>query len=87
MNEILDEVVVDFTNLKGYWQHHGCLLNKNVQTISKNFWVDQYFRHVELSREMWQRIVNRAVRILASGPFGSHLFFGIWNRQLKRDLN
>ncbi|KAJ1357476.1 hypothetical protein KIN20_015636 [Parelaphostrongylus tenuis] len=24
------------------------------------------------SRMMWQNIVNRAVRMLASGPFGSH---------------
>ncbi|KAJ1369394.1 hypothetical protein KIN20_030836 [Parelaphostrongylus tenuis] len=26
------------------------------------------------SREMWQNIVNRAVRMLASGLFGSHFF-------------
>ncbi|KAJ1372037.1 hypothetical protein KIN20_034094 [Parelaphostrongylus tenuis] len=26
------------------------------------------------SREMWQNVVNRAVQILASGPFGSHFF-------------
>ncbi|KAJ1366490.1 hypothetical protein KIN20_027167 [Parelaphostrongylus tenuis] len=24
------------------------------------------------SREMWQRVVNRAVRMLASGPFAMH---------------
>ncbi|KAJ1358730.1 hypothetical protein KIN20_017230 [Parelaphostrongylus tenuis] len=26
------------------------------------------------SRSMWQSIVNRAIRMLASGPFGSHFF-------------
>ncbi|KAJ1369395.1 hypothetical protein KIN20_030837 [Parelaphostrongylus tenuis] len=26
------------------------------------------------SREMWQNVVNRAVRMLPSGPFGSHFF-------------
>ncbi|KAJ1346731.1 hypothetical protein KIN20_001628 [Parelaphostrongylus tenuis] len=26
------------------------------------------------SREMWQNVVNRAVRMLASGQFGSHFF-------------
>ncbi|KAJ1369013.1 hypothetical protein KIN20_030384 [Parelaphostrongylus tenuis] len=26
------------------------------------------------SREMWQNVVNRAIRMLASGPFGSHFF-------------
>ncbi|KAJ1368923.1 hypothetical protein KIN20_030283 [Parelaphostrongylus tenuis] len=26
------------------------------------------------SRTMWQRIVNRAIRMLASGPFASHFF-------------
>ncbi|KAJ1354010.1 hypothetical protein KIN20_010809 [Parelaphostrongylus tenuis] len=26
------------------------------------------------SRSMWQSVVNRAVRMLASGPFGSHFF-------------
>ncbi|KAJ1350256.1 hypothetical protein KIN20_005998 [Parelaphostrongylus tenuis] len=26
------------------------------------------------SKEMWQSVVNRAVRMLASGPFASHFF-------------
>ncbi|KAJ1366303.1 hypothetical protein KIN20_026932 [Parelaphostrongylus tenuis] len=26
------------------------------------------------SRTMWQDVVNRAVRMLAAGPFGSHFF-------------
>ncbi|KAJ1368602.1 hypothetical protein KIN20_029768 [Parelaphostrongylus tenuis] len=26
------------------------------------------------SKEMWQRILNRGVRMLASGPFASHYF-------------
>ncbi|KAJ1354489.1 hypothetical protein KIN20_011455 [Parelaphostrongylus tenuis] len=26
------------------------------------------------STTMWQNVVNRAVRMLASGPFGSHFF-------------
>ncbi|KAJ1372191.1 hypothetical protein KIN20_034282 [Parelaphostrongylus tenuis] len=26
------------------------------------------------SRAMWQNVVNRAIRMLASGPFGSHFF-------------
>ncbi|KAJ1369576.1 hypothetical protein KIN20_031064 [Parelaphostrongylus tenuis] len=26
------------------------------------------------SRMMWQNVVNRAVRMLASGPFGTHFF-------------
>ncbi|KAJ1355283.1 hypothetical protein KIN20_012620 [Parelaphostrongylus tenuis] len=29
------------------------------------------------SKEMWQSVVNRAVRMLASGPFGSHFFTAI----------
>ncbi|KAJ1368992.1 hypothetical protein KIN20_030355 [Parelaphostrongylus tenuis] len=26
------------------------------------------------SRMMWQSVVDRAIRMLASGPFGSHFF-------------
>ncbi|KAJ1361093.1 hypothetical protein KIN20_020270 [Parelaphostrongylus tenuis] len=26
------------------------------------------------SRQMWQSVLNRAIRMLASGPFGSHFF-------------
>ncbi|KAJ1370245.1 hypothetical protein KIN20_031935 [Parelaphostrongylus tenuis] len=26
------------------------------------------------SRMMWQSVLNRAIRMLASGPFGSHFF-------------
>ncbi|KAJ1361256.1 hypothetical protein KIN20_020466 [Parelaphostrongylus tenuis] len=29
------------------------------------------------SKEMWQSVVNRAIRVLASGPFGSHFFTAI----------
>ncbi|KAJ1368311.1 hypothetical protein KIN20_029418 [Parelaphostrongylus tenuis] len=29
------------------------------------------------SKEMWQSVVNRAVRMLASGPFRSHFFTAI----------
>uniref|UniRef100_A0A0K0DLC2 Amino acid transporter n=1 Tax=Angiostrongylus cantonensis TaxID=6313 RepID=A0A0K0DLC2_ANGCA len=29
------------------------------------------------SREMWQSVVNRAVRMLASGPFGSNFFAAV----------
>ncbi|KAJ1364868.1 hypothetical protein KIN20_025056 [Parelaphostrongylus tenuis] len=28
--------------------------------------------HCELVRTMWQSVLNRAIRMLASGPFGSH---------------
>ncbi|KAJ1364955.1 hypothetical protein KIN20_025152 [Parelaphostrongylus tenuis] len=35
------------------------------------------------SREVWQNVVNRAVRMLASGPFGSHFLFSICNCQLR----
>ncbi|KAJ1359138.1 hypothetical protein KIN20_017789 [Parelaphostrongylus tenuis] len=31
------------------------------------------------SREMWQSVVNRAVRILSSGPFASHFFSAVGN--------
>ncbi|KAJ1358006.1 hypothetical protein KIN20_016306 [Parelaphostrongylus tenuis] len=31
------------------------------------------------SREMWQSVVNKAVRMLASGPFGSHFFSAFAN--------
>ncbi|KAJ1362620.1 hypothetical protein KIN20_022239, partial [Parelaphostrongylus tenuis] len=26
------------------------------------------------SKAMWQNVMNKAIRMLASGPFGSHLF-------------
>ncbi|KAJ1359888.1 hypothetical protein KIN20_018710 [Parelaphostrongylus tenuis] len=26
------------------------------------------------STQVWQNVVNRAIRMLASGPFGSHFF-------------
>uniref|UniRef100_A0A0K0D2C1 Gamma-glutamyltransferase n=1 Tax=Angiostrongylus cantonensis TaxID=6313 RepID=A0A0K0D2C1_ANGCA len=29
------------------------------------------------SREMWQSVVNRAVRMLASGPFGANFFSAV----------
>ncbi|KAJ1353570.1 hypothetical protein KIN20_010223 [Parelaphostrongylus tenuis] len=29
------------------------------------------------SRAMWQSVVNRAIRMLASGPFGSHFFSAV----------
>ncbi|KAJ1368206.1 hypothetical protein KIN20_029286 [Parelaphostrongylus tenuis] len=38
---------------------------------------DMYHKCVVManwSREMWQNVVNKAVRMLASGPFGSHFF-------------
>ncbi|KAJ1361619.1 hypothetical protein KIN20_020911 [Parelaphostrongylus tenuis] len=38
-------------------------------------------------REMWQGVVNRAVRMLASSPFATHFVLGICNCQLKRALN
>ncbi|KAJ1372386.1 hypothetical protein KIN20_034532 [Parelaphostrongylus tenuis] len=38
------------------------------------------------SKEMWQGVVNRAVRMLASGPFALHFSAAFANRQLKREL-
>ncbi|KAJ1369222.1 hypothetical protein KIN20_030633 [Parelaphostrongylus tenuis] len=29
------------------------------------------------SRQMWQNVVNRAVRMLTSGSFGSHFFAAV----------
>ncbi|KAJ1368226.1 hypothetical protein KIN20_029309 [Parelaphostrongylus tenuis] len=29
------------------------------------------------SRAMWQSVVNRAIRMLALGPFGSHFFSAV----------
>ncbi|KAJ1362802.1 hypothetical protein KIN20_022482 [Parelaphostrongylus tenuis] len=43
--------------------------------------VDYEHHHGEWSREMWQNVVNRAVRLLAASPFGSHFitaFATVW---------
>ncbi|KAJ1362070.1 hypothetical protein KIN20_021481 [Parelaphostrongylus tenuis] len=36
--------------------------------------VDYEYHHGNWSRQMWQSVLNRAIRMLASGPFGSHFF-------------
>ncbi|KAJ1350275.1 hypothetical protein KIN20_006031 [Parelaphostrongylus tenuis] len=40
-------------------------------TITKKIRVDHEFHHANWSRQMWQGVLNRAVRMLTSGPFAS----------------
>ncbi|KAJ1368905.1 hypothetical protein KIN20_030262 [Parelaphostrongylus tenuis] len=38
---------------------------------------DHKHHHGELAKEMWQSVANRAVRMLAFGPFRSNFFSAI----------
>ncbi|KAJ1353172.1 hypothetical protein KIN20_009745 [Parelaphostrongylus tenuis] len=58
--EMKDQVTITSVNTK-YTSISGSLMTTNI--IMSNW-----------SRMMWQGVVNRAVRMLASGPFASNFF-------------
>ncbi|KAJ1346037.1 hypothetical protein KIN20_000703 [Parelaphostrongylus tenuis] len=49
-------------------------LSVQLRFIKKILYVDYEHRHGYWSRSMWQNVVDRALRMLRSGPFGSHFY-------------
>ncbi|KAJ1365038.1 hypothetical protein KIN20_025249 [Parelaphostrongylus tenuis] len=64
---------------------NNCDISKGtkIETISTNYTsilgtvMTTNFIMVSWSKQMWQGIVNRAVRLLASDPFESHFFSAV----------